>query len=130
MTVRTTVTEVTILGSKLETRQVFFVYRCDWRSCKSTDGGWILVRIEVCLMNILDVAFLIQNVRIDDRTVIVVEVIHNSVIIKVTTIYILTMTHNDPLCVTYDNSSVVLSYMSAVLSYHCSYRCVFVNGVD
>jgi hypothetical protein len=58
---------------------------------------------------------------------------------KVTTIYILTMTHNDPLCVTYDNSSVVLSYMSAVLSYHCSYlcmydniqyRCVFVNGVD
>jgi len=40
---------------------------------------------------------------------------------KITTIYILTMTHNDPLFVTYDNSSIVLSYMSAVLSYHFSY---------
>jgi hypothetical protein len=44
---------------------------------------------------------------------------------KVTTIYIITMTHNDPLCVTYNNSSVELSYMSAVLSYHCSYLCMY-----
>ena len=37
MTVWATFTEVTILRGKLETRQVFFVNRCNWRSRESTD---------------------------------------------------------------------------------------------
>ena len=81
VTVRTTVTEVTVLGRKLETRQVFFVDGCDWRSCKGTNGRWILVWIEIRLMNVLDVTFLIQSIRVNNRTVIVVEIFHDFVIV-------------------------------------------------